>query len=380
MKYIWQWAPGALKNVVVALAVLGAAFSLMGLLPRVGDTSPPEATEPPGVLASGSGRAAQPDFSLGISPAEQAVSAGNAATYKVTVTALNGFNLPVTLSVPRIPQGMAVRFATNPVTPTVQVELRAETAVAVPAGTYTMTLAAEGPGGDPLHSVPFRLVVLPESLYIRILKFLLTGVGVTLEITVLGILLSLIIGLLVGMARTAKNPIIYGISTFYVEVIRGIPLLVLLFYVYFALGDLTARLLGAPIDPVPAAILGMGICYGAYMGETYRAGIQSIHKGQMEAARSLGMSYLQAMRYIILPQAIRRILPPLGNDFVAMLKDSSLASVVSVEELSRKGREFTMTFFRPFETWNMVALLYFIMTFIFSRVIRYVEGKMAAGE
>ncbi len=380
MKNIWQWAPGALKNVVVALAVLGAAFSLMGLLPRVGGTSPPEVTEPPVVVASGHGQAAQPDFSLGISPAEQAVSAGNAASYKVTVTALNSFNLPVTLSVPRVPQGMAVRFPTNPVTPTVQAELRLETAVAVPAGTYTMTLAAEGPGGDPLHSVPFRLVVLPESLYIRILKFLLTGVGVTLEITVLGILLALIIGLLVGVARTAKNPIIYGISTFYVEVIRGIPLLVLLFYVYFALGDLMARLFGAPIDPVPAAILGMGICYGAYMGETYRAGIQSIHKGQMEAARSLGMSYLQAMRYIILPQAIRRILPPLGNDFVAMLKDSSLASVVSVEELSRKGREFTMTFFRPFETWNMVALLYFIMTFIFSRVIRYVEGKMAAGE
>ncbi|MBI4759375.1 MAG: hypothetical protein HY783_10345, partial [Chloroflexi bacterium] len=124
MKNIWQWAPGALKNVVVALAVLGAAFSLMGLLPRVGGTSPPEVTEPPLVVASGSGQAAQPDFSLSISPAEQAVSAGNAATYKVTVTALNGFNLPVTLSVPRVPQGMAVRFATNPVTPTVQAELR----------------------------------------------------------------------------------------------------------------------------------------------------------------------------------------------------------------------------------------------------------------
>jgi polar amino acid transport system permease protein len=189
----------------------------------------------------------------------------------------------------------------------------------------------------------------------------------------------------IGLLRTSKNPFAFGFGTFYVEVIRGIPMLVLLFYVYFGISDLIVRLAASivgegvvmPLEPVPAAILGLGLGYGAYMGETYRSGIESIHRGQMEAARSLGMNYFQAMIYVILPQAIRRILPPLVNDMSAMLKDSALASALGVAEMARLTREFSSLTFRPFEAWTMAALLYLIMTSFFSQLGRYLEKRMA---
>lgn len=123
------------------------------------------------------------------------------------------------------------------------------------------------------------------------------------------------------------------------------------------------------------AILGLTFCYAAYMAEIYRAGIQSIPKGQMEAARSLGMSHFQSMRYVILPQAIRVILPPVGNEFISLLKDSSLISVVAVSDITRRGREFAGTYFIPVETWSMVALLYLTMTLFSARVVTYIEHK-----
>jgi len=123
------------------------------------------------------------------------------------------------------------------------------------------------------------------------------------------------------------------------------------------------------------AVFGFTICYGAYVGEIYRAGIQSISRGQMEAARSLGMSHVQAMRYVILPQAIRVILPPLGNEFVALLKDSSLVSVVAVTDMTRRGREFMSRTFIPLETWTMVALLYLLLTVFSARIVSYVERR-----
>jgi polar amino acid transport system permease protein len=362
------------------------------LAPQVGPSpvaaSGPERSLPANNPATQPG--AGPDFTLAITPTERTVSSGDRAQYLVTITAVEGFAGPVTLSVPRVPQRAIVRFPRNPVTPTTQAEFFLETTVATAPGTYTMTLSAEGPGGDPLHSVTFYLVIPDESLYVRIVKFLFSGgaqsgVAVTLQITTAGIALALLVGLLVGLARTSKNPLILGLGTVYVEVVRGIPMLVLLFYVYFGLSDLLVRLAAslvgegvvAPLEPVPAAVLGLGLGYGAYMGETYRAGIQSIHRGQMEAARSLGMTYFQSMVYVILPQAIRRILPPLVNDMSAMLKDSALASALGVAEMARLTREFSSLTFRPFEAWTMAAILYFIMTSFFSHLGRYLERRMA---
>jgi polar amino acid transport system permease protein len=128
-----------------------------------------------------------------------------------------------------------------------------------------------------------------------------------------------------------------------------------------------------------SAVLAMAICYGAYMGEIYRAGIESIPKGQMEAARSLGMSHSQAMRHVILPQAFKTILPPIGNEFVALLKDSSLVSILAVSDLLRRGREFASESFTYFETYTMVALVYLIITLFLSKLISIMEEKLGGG-
>ncbi|GAI54289.1 unnamed protein product, partial [marine sediment metagenome] len=123
------------------------------------------------------------------------------------------------------------------------------------------------------------------------------------------------------------------------------------------------------------AVTGLTICYGAYMSEIYRAGIQSIPKGQGEAARSLGMTHFQSMRHVVLPQAVRVVLPPVGNEFIALLKDSCLVSVVAVADLTRRGREFMAVHFNPIEVWTMVALLYLIMTLFLARLVSWVEKK-----
>jgi polar amino acid transport system permease protein len=169
-----------------------------------------------------------------------------------------------------------------------------------------------------------------------------------------------------------------------VEFIRGIPLLVQLLWWYFAFPvviQAMGRALGIVFlqtyraDAIAMAVIGFVVCYGAYMSEIYRAGIQSIPRGQMEAARSLGMTYFQALRYVILPQAVRVILPPVGNEFIALLKDSSLVSVVAVTDLTRRGREFMSQTFMPIETWFMVALLYLILTLAAARVVDFVEKR-----
>jgi len=166
--------------------------------------------------------------------------------------------------------------------------------------------------------------------------------------------------------------------------VRGIPLLVQLIWWYFAspvviqqVGEWLniAALAEFRANPIVMAILGLAICYGAYMSEIYRAGIQSIPKGQMEASRSLGMSYFHSMRHIILPQAIRVILPPIGNEAIALLKDTSLVSVVAVADLTRRGREFMAVNFNPIEVWTMVALLYLVMTLLLSRLVAWIEKR-----
>ena len=217
------------------------------------------------------------------------------------------------------------------------------------------------------------LVILPivkPDPYWEIMKFLPDGVLRTFQVTLISIVLALFIGLITGLGRISRNTIINRIATIYVEVIRGIPLLVQLFYIYFALGSFLQ------LSGIVSAIIAMSICYGAYMGEIFRAGIQSIPKGQMEASLALGMGRGQALRRVIIPQTMRTILPPIGNEFIAMLKDSSLVSILAVSDLLRRGREYASTSFLYFESYTVVALVYLIMTLFFSRLVRIMENRL----
>jgi polar amino acid transport system permease protein len=217
--------------------------------------------------------------------------------------------------------------------------------------------------------------------YAKVFVFVLDGLWLTLQVTIISYAVALVVGLIFGLMRVSKNPILYAVSTLYVEVMRGIPLLVTILYMGFVVTPWLREATGRAIDlrGLPSAIIGIAICYGAYLAEVYRGGIQSIERGQMEAARSLGMSYMQAMRHVILPQAIRRILPPLGNDFIAMLKDSSLVAVLALPDLLQMGRLYASRTFRAFEPYNTVAVLYLVMTLILSTLVRIIERKTAIG-
>lgn len=220
-----------------------------------------------------------------------------------------------------------------------------------------------------IAAVTFLAVTRPDP-YFKILTFVPDGILVTFEVTVGAILLALVIGLFTGLGRLATHPLINGIASLYVEVIRGIPLLVQIFYIYYALGRIVH------IPDLYSAIIAMAVCYGAYMGEIFRAGIQSIPRGQMEAARSLGMTHTQAMSHIIIPQAVKVILPPIGNEFIALLKDSSLVSILAVSDLLRRGREFASETFSYFETYTVVALIYLVITLFFSKLIGLLEERL----
>jgi len=210
------------------------------------------------------------------------------------------------------------------------------------------------------------------DLVFRSFPVLLEGAWVTIKLTTIAVAIGLVIGTFVGMARTSKNKLLYGIASVYVDFIRGTPLLVQIFLVYMGL----PQVLGFPIPVWIAAISALGINSGAYVAEIVRAGIQSIDRGQVEAARSLGMTHRQTMRYIILPQAFKRIIPPLGNEFIAMLKDSSLVAVISLEELMRKGQIIQTRTFRPFEIYLAVAFIYLIMTLSISRLVAWTERRL----
>jgi polar amino acid transport system permease protein len=233
--------------------------------------------------------------------------------------------------------------------------------------------------------------------------FILQGVIVTLRITLTAFPLATVIGLITGLGRASKNTFFFNLATFYVEIVRGIPLLVIILYFGFALmpvmvdainalgqwglswggeswfAGLFSNLATFSIRAIPnemRATLALAFGYGAFEAEVFRAGIQSIGRGQMEAARSLGMSYMQAMRYIILPQAIRRVLPPLGNDFIALLKDSSLATVLAVPESSQMTKVRVAATFRTLEGYNTLAFLYLSMTLLLSAGVRLLEKLM----
>jgi len=227
------------------------------------------------------------------------------------------------------------------------------------------------------------LAVLYDPSYRAAFDYIWPGVQMTLLLTITAFALSLVIGLFAGLARVSTNPILYNIATFYVEAIRGVPILVQLLYVTFVIFPLFVDGLTAVgfdisirnVEMHTRVILGLALAYGAFEAEVFRAGIESIGKGQMEAARSLGMSYFQAMRYVVLPQALRVVLPPLGNDFVAMLKDSSLISVVALPETLQQGRLWVSRTFRAFEGYNTVALFYLVMTLLLSLLVRLIERR-----
>ncbi|KXB89018.1 putative glutamine ABC transporter, permease protein GlnP [Veillonellaceae bacterium DNF00626] len=203
------------------------------------------------------------------------------------------------------------------------------------------------------------------------LPILLIGAGVTIEITAFSVAVGFIIGLFVGIARICRIKILRLLAAVYADCIRGTPLLVQIFLIYFALPMIT----GQRVEPFIAAVAACGINSGAYVSEIFRAGIQSIDVGQMEAGRSLGLTWWQTMRYIILPQAFKNILPPLGNEFIAMLKDSSLVSVIGFEELTRRGQLIIAQTYGSFEIWMTVAILYLIMTLAISRFVAWLEKR-----
>ncbi len=206
--------------------------------------------------------------------------------------------------------------------------------------------------------------------YRDIMAFLPDGILKTFEVTLMSIACALVVGLITGIGRISRIAVLNRIATIYVEIIRGIPLLVQIFYIYYALGKLIQ------VPDIFAAVIAMTVCYGAYLGEIFRAGIQSIHKGQMEAAIALGLTRSQALARIILPQTVRVVLPPLGNEFIALLKDSSLVSILAVSDLLRRGREYASKTFDYFEAFTVVALVYLVMTLFFSRLVALREERM----
>lgn len=209
------------------------------------------------------------------------------------------------------------------------------------------------------------------SLIIDNLPLLLQGAIITIEITAMSVGCGFLIGMFMSLANLSNIWIIRALARCYVDIIRGTPLLVQIFLIYFAL----PMIIGQRIDPFVAAVTACSINSGAYVSEIFRAGIQSIDKGQMEAGRSLGLSWAQTMRYVIMPQAFKAIIPPLGNEFIAMLKDSSLVSVIGFEELTRRGQLIIAKTYASFEIWGAVAMIYLIMTLTISRIVAYLERR-----
>ncbi len=214
-------------------------------------------------------------------------------------------------------------------------------------------------------SIPIILEVLP---------FLLRGALLTIIFSASSEVIGIIIGLFTSIIRVSKIKVFSQLVMVYVDLLRGTPLLMQIIFVYYALPYLGINL------PAPlAGIVALSFNSGAYVSEIFRSGIQSIEKGQMEAARSLGMSYIQSMTYIIIPQALKRVLPPLTNEFVALIKDSSLLSVIAISELLRTSREMMTWKLNP-SSLTAAAILYLIITIPLTRLVNHMEGKMKSGE
>jgi len=230
--------------------------------------------------------------------------------------------------------------------------------------------------------------ITSDTTYAKIFTVLSGGVVTTLWVTAIAFTVATALGLLVALARTSGNRILREIATFYVEIIRGIPVLVFLFYVAFVgapamVGALNWLL--QPFDTVVTvrqfdfawrAIVALSICYSAFIAEIFRAGIEAVDRGQLEAARSLGLSRWKCFRLVTAPQALRTILPPLANDFVSMIKDSALVSALGVQDITQLGKVYSSGTFLFFETYNVVALLYLTLTISLSLLVRLLERHL----
>ncbi len=222
----------------------------------------------------------------------------------------------------------------------------------------------------------------PEDLWRGNIIF--KGIAITLTVAVGAYALAIVIGLIFGLMRSSSNPFLYNLASLYVELTRGVPMLVLLLYVAFALTPIVVRALntiGLPITTreIPGevrAMLALAIGYGAFSAEIFRAGIQSVEHGQHEAARALGMSYFSTMRLVILPQAIRRILPALGNDFVSMVKDSSLVAILGVQDLTQLTRLYYSGNFLYMQALTMLAFMYLVLVVLLTRLVRLMEARL----
>ncbi|MFG0213781.1 amino acid ABC transporter permease [Brevibacillus porteri] len=211
------------------------------------------------------------------------------------------------------------------------------------------------------------------DVIIDALPVLAQGSVVTLKITVISLFFALLIGLLFGLMSTSRSKVLRGIATAYVDFLRGTPLLVQIFFIYFGLPPV----LDIKIPETTAGILALSLNAGAYLAEIFRGGILSIDKGQMEAARSLGLTHGKAMRLVILPQAVRRMIPAFVNQFIVTLKDTSLLTVIGIRELMNSGEIIISGNFRSFEIWAVVAVFYFLMIYILSLLSRSLERRFA---
>ncbi|MDM8523726.1 ABC transporter permease subunit [Desulfococcaceae bacterium HSG8] len=250
----------------------------------------------------------------------------------------------------------------------------------------------KGKGEEGSYTVPARSIRVSEGDMIfvgdvleahkeRQWGLLLVGLWITLKVSVIAVILGILLGILTGLARISSNPVLKWSSITYIELIRGSPLLVQIFIWYFVLGTLINKLLEKNgfeflIPGLWFGIAALACFAGAYVAEIVRAGIQSIHRGQTEAARSLGMTYVQCMGYVILPQAMRRILPPLAGQFISLIKDSSLLGAIAIRELTKATREGVSSSFMTFELWFVCAILYLVLTFSLSMILQYVERRI----
>lgn len=234
--------------------------------------------------------------------------------------------------------------------------------------------------------------VLSDDLYAQVLQTLSKGIGITLFVTFVGFGMAASLGLLLALAAGSRFVVIRQCARLYIELVRGIPIIVLLLYVAFALAPALVELwnwiagsLG--LEPLRnrdfsllwRAIIALTIAYSAFLAEVFRAGLASVEEGQIEAAEALGLSRWHRFRFVIFPQAFRVILPPLGNDFVAMVKDSSLVSVLGVADITQLGKVTAAGNFRYFETYNVVALVYLTMTITLSLGLRKLETRLRQG-
>lgn len=203
------------------------------------------------------------------------------------------------------------------------------------------------------------------------IPYLVQGLLVTFELATISIILSFILGILLGIAKLAKSPIISKLAFIYIEIVRGTPLIMVVFWIFFLLPILLSK----PIQPFTSAVAAFTIFTSAYIAEIVRAGIQAIPVGQIEAALSSGLSYWQTMRFIILPQAITKMIPPLVSQFISLFKDTSLAYIIGVMELTRRATIINNREFKSFEIFTFVAIIYFIICYSMSRYAKYLERK-----